>query len=206
MYLTPDSGSEEDVICRVFSLPAFLWPYIWGALFDLVDYEKWEEHGDMTVEEAAAAFYDFYYNPQECMIGAITPIARDTVPNTHLLCDGATYLKADYPALYAILSPSLIIDANSFTVPDLRGAFVFGDGNGRTIGDTGGAEAHTLTIAEMPAHDHGYTSAVPAVTTVVIPDEPSAIPSPATTLPAGGNQAHNNMPPFYVVKYAIHAK
>jgi len=48
--------------------------------------------------------------------------------------------------------------------PDLRGRFILGSGTGsgltsRTHGDTGGSETHTLTINEMPAHNHDMESA-----------------------------------------------
>lgn len=185
-------------------MPDFLWPFVWGALFDLVDDEQWEEHGNLTPEETAALFYDFYYNPKG-MLGAIIPLVG-TLPDYMLLCDGTTYQRVDYPTLYDALDPALIVDANTFKVPDLRGKFLLGDGNGRVIADTGGAETHTLTESEMPVHSHGYESAVPSLTTIVVPDEPSAVPAPATTAPAGGNQPHNNMPPYYVLKYAIFAK
>ena len=48
--------------------------------------------------------------------------------------------------------------------PDLRGRFILGSGTGsgltsRTHGDTGGHETHTLTINEMPAHNHTMDTA-----------------------------------------------
>lgn len=39
--------------------------------------------------------------------------------------------------------------------PDLRGRFVYGAGGSYAVGATGGEETHTLTIAEMPSHNHG---------------------------------------------------
>ncbi len=49
--------------------------------------------------------------------------------------------------------------ASGIRTPDLRGRFLMGAGAGtgltpRTTGDTGGEEAHALSLAEMPAHDH----------------------------------------------------
>jgi len=45
--------------------------------------------------------------------------------------------------------------------PDLRGRFVLGSGKGenlteRKINDKGGFETHTLTIEEIPTHDHNF--------------------------------------------------
>lgn len=41
--------------------------------------------------------------------------------------------------------------------PDLRGRFVLGSGRNRKVGDKDGAEQYTLTIAQMPTHNHGGT-------------------------------------------------
>ena len=48
----------------------------------------------------------------------------------------------------------------TFVLPDLRGRTPIGIGTGtgltaRTLGSAGGAETHTLTVSEMPAHAHG---------------------------------------------------
>ena len=43
--------------------------------------------------------------------------------------------------------------------PDLRDRFIVGAGNEYDVGDTGGEASHTLTIDEMPSHNHyGSTS------------------------------------------------
>lgn len=38
--------------------------------------------------------------------------------------------------------------------PDLRDKFVLGSGAKYSVGDTGGAEEVTLTVAQMPSHNH----------------------------------------------------
>lgn len=132
------------------------------------------------------------------MIGQIIIWPSTDLPEGVLLCDGSPFDTDFYPELHAVLGND--------ELPDLRGRFVLGEGNGHTIGQTGGSETHTLTIAEMPTHSHGYTSALPSLSTIVVPDEPSAVPGPGTTAPEGGNQPHNNMPPYYVLVYGIIAK
>lgn len=42
--------------------------------------------------------------------------------------------------------------------PDLRNRFIVGAGNEYTVGNTGGSETVTLTIAQMPSHRHSFSS------------------------------------------------
>lgn len=103
--------------------------------------------------------------------------------------------------------------------PDLRGRFVLGAGAGvaaglteRTIGQTGGAETHTLTVAEMPAHNHptvvgtvGYSASwnSSAEATKAPGQGRNNANQTQGSAMAGGGQAHNNMPPFYVLAYLM---
>lgn len=84
----------------------------------------------------------------------------------------------------------------------IENRFLFGAGNWYAAGDTGGEATHTLTVDEMPSHNHtvprggnsfgtkthGYTSTGTLFTSA--DDRMSAV---------GGGQAHNNMPPYLVV-------
>jgi len=56
-----------------------------------------------------------------------------TIPSGWALCDGAN------------------------GTPDLRDRFVVGAGSSYSVGATGGENIHTLTVAEMPSHNHTYT-------------------------------------------------
>ncbi len=67
----------------------------------------------------------------------------------------------DKPQGWALCDGTVV---NGFRTPDLRGRFVLGAGAGagltdRAVGQTGGAERHVLTEAELPAHAHSIPSA-----------------------------------------------
>ena len=96
--------------------------------------------------------------------GAVVSFAGTTAPAGWLICDGSLVSRATYPALFAAIGVTFGAgDGNTtFALPDLRGRTVLGVGQGagltaRTLGDTFGAETHTLTINEMPSHNHGVT-------------------------------------------------
>ena len=104
----------------------------------------------------------------------------------------------------------------SFNIPDMRGRIGVGSGNGsgllaKTLGTTGGAESHTLTVDEMPAHDHGGSTGstnaalIGSTTTASIAGhEVADNGSHSHTIPSqGGGSAHNNMQPYVVLRYLI---
>ena len=95
--------------------------------------------------------------------------------------------------------------------PDLRGRFITGSGDGpgltnRTLGTTGGAETVTLTEAQMPSHAHGYyqpSSAWPPGDHGGRSQNVWRSMEPAGTDARGGNQPHDNMPPYYALAYIM---
>lgn len=112
----------------------------------------------------------------------------DTIPPGWALCDGTK------------------------NTPDLRERFIVGaggnnpdvPGSGYTKGLVGGENQHTLIIAEMPSHTHsfyaphkggggtkgGYTEVQPRGGTT-------------TTGSTGGNQPHENRPPYYALAFIM---
>lgn len=154
------------------------------------------------------------------LIGVILPYASTDPPEGTLACDGSTYLRVDYPTLYATIDSVFIIDADSFAVPDLRGKVIIGANVDHSIGDVGGAETVTLTTSEMPSHTHTNTphahtevTALPSVVTVGAgAPVPSAVPGAGITGTSGvvidntgGDGDHENMQPYLTLKYCIGA-
>lgn len=69
-----------------------------------------------------------------------------------------------------------------------------------TLLETGGEKTHTLTVPEMPSHDHAYntvlnTSGGSGASFDVIDNGSNG----STTTATGGGQAHNNLQPYLVV-------
>ena len=101
--------------------------------------------------------------------GAIFLFAGKHVPDGWLICNGAAVNRSTYADLFRVIGTTYGVGNGSttFNVPDLRGRFPLGrDDMGDTsanrvtaaaadrLGGSGGAETHTLTTAEMPAHNH----------------------------------------------------
>jgi microcystin-dependent protein len=103
--------------------------------------------------------------------------------------------------------------------PDLRNRFVVGahsDGqSGVTFnadtgaisgnyspGNTGGEVAHQLTVAEMPAHSHPY-AANRGGSDYGGSNPANGSPNNGVTSNTGGNDYHENRPPYYALAYIM---
>ena len=128
-------------------------------------------------------------------VGAIMMYAGSTAPAGWLLCDGTT--TASYGALAAIVG--------QYT-PDLRNRFIVGAGSTYSAGATGGEATVTLTVDQMPSHSHSWDRQDASV-------DQGYRPWPASnndcnlnvvqTGSAGGDQPHNNLPPYYAMVFII---
>ena len=86
----------------------------------------------------------------------------------------------------------------------ISGRFLFSTDSNHSVDSTGGEEKHTLTENEMPSHNHNYdkfnyNGCITCNNTgsYIIPfRNDSNFQSSNTTGYKGGNQAHNNMPPY----------
>jgi len=139
------------------------------------------------------------------LVGVILPHVMGSLTGLAMLpCDGASYAREDWPLLYEAIDPIYRVDSDNFRVPDLRERFPYGQGGGLDLDDFGGETEHTLSLDEMPAHNHSEITAVPAVAGIgVDAPVPSATVSAGVTGSAGLGQSHNNMPPYRVLRFAI---
>lgn len=167
-------------------------------------------------------------NAQNNYLGEIKIFAGNFAPVGWAFCDGSLLPINQNQALFSLLGTTYGGNGTTtFALPDLRGRFPLNAGTGpnltaRNLGDVGGLETQTLTVAQMPAHTHGAVMAVDS--TVATTDRPqsalparnaSATPSYGTTAnaatassavvisSAGGGQPHPIMPPFECVNFII---
>ena len=104
--------------------------------------------------------------------------------------------------------PSTLFSGTSWE--KLEGRFLLGSDSTYKPGSTGGEATHTLTYNEMPKHTHPMYSYNPGGEGTWTPDEGSYLVDSVTDNKntwwarlamgyAGGDAAHNNMPPYLVV-------
>lgn len=165
-------------------------------------------------------------------VGSVTAFAGEHVPAGWLLCDGATHSKAQYPALAAVLGATGT--GTSFNVPDMRGRFPLGAGRNRAntssywgtaaagqvdmpLGEYAGEYEHTLTVDQMPNHNHGvystsskwvngagiYASNVGAGSGWEIVSNWASNANFLDTRKVGGGKAFKSMPPYYSMNFII---
>ncbi len=133
----------------------------------------------------------------------------DSVPSGWALCDGAN------------------------GTPDLRGRFIVGAGSSGsqyTVGSTGGVDSVILDINQMPTHNHvvSDTGHIHPLSITLESGNSGAFPPPGaqwggnsdfgnktyngdtaisyaniTCGDAGGNQAHENRPPYFALCYIM---
>ena len=93
-------------------------------------------------------------------ISEIRWVAFHFAPAGWAFCDGQILQVSDNVALFSVLGATYGGDGrNTFGLPEVRGRTVLPAGTGtglsnRNLGSRGGQENVTLTIPEMPSHDH----------------------------------------------------
>lgn len=115
----------------------------------------------------------------------------------------AQIVNTIYPVGSIYISTAAANPADLFTGTQweaIQGRFLLAASTSHPAGQMDGEETHTLTINEMPSHTHQITFANAALAAG------SARRTPQThdqdrmeTMPTGGGQPHNNMPPYLAV-------
>lgn len=153
----------------------------------------------------------------EPFLGEIKIISWNFAPKGWAFCSGQFLPINQNQALFSLLGTMYGGNGQTtFALPDLRGRVPIHIGNGFTQGERSGQESHTLTISEMPAHNH-IVNALNTVAATSNPDSnflatnasalynttPNTSLSAATITNAGGSQPHENRQPFTVLNFIV---
>lgn len=138
-------------------------------------------------------------------------------PKGWALCNGQLLPINQNQALFSLLGTTYGGDGRiNFGLPNLQGRTAMHMGSGHTLGELGGEQAHTLSIAEIPTHTHTATGTTTAGNSPIPTNnflgkadntygQPITLTSlqPGTVAAVGGSQAHLNMQPFLVLNFCI---
>lgn len=136
-------------------------------------------------------------------IGSVVLYAGGTLPDGFLWCDGASYDTTDYSLLFDAIGYLFGGAGANFNVPDISELFPIGVGGSLSLADIGGENEHTLTVDEVPGHDHSIHSHLVGLAQL---GAGSVVDTPGlggNTGGAGGGMAHNNMPPYIAMNFII---
>lgn len=133
-------------------------------------------------------------------IGTILDHAGNSTPSGFLDCNGANVSRVTYVGLFAVLGTiwGAGDGSTTFGLPDARRRVSVGFGGsgtgvlGNSVGNTGGAETHTLTQAELPTN---------AIVSIGANSDQGASGSTGR----GSGSAHNIIQPSMVVQKIIKA-
>jgi len=164
-------------------------------------------------------------------VGSILPYAGANAPAGWLLCDGRQYSQKQYCELYDVIQDRYgsADSSDNFRVPNLCGRFPVGSGGGYNLGRQGGEERVALEVQHLPNHTHGvndpghshtYDDWQGGNTQELDNDDFDRVGHPYVSgwdhsratnhvytgiqvNTTGGNQPHENCPPFLALNFII---
>lgn len=166
-------------------------------------------------------------------VGTVMMWAGNSTPAGWLVADGSCISKTTYAALYTAIGdqfslgrPGVECSGGNFGLPDLRGRVPMGSGSGqltqfatltpRTAGNYFGAETVTLTVTEMPSHNHNLVSSANILLYAFgagatgrnglgVTAGTNSTATRLTTETTGAGRPFSALPPIYVVNFIINA-
>jgi microcystin-dependent protein len=147
-------------------------------------------------------------------------------PKGWAFCNGQLMPISQNTALFSLLGTIYGGDGKTnFALPNIQGSAVMHPDQGQGLsnhdeGETGGAEAVTVLVSEMPLHTHtlrgnnaagdnptpgGNTLARPGTTNIYQQNSSANLVQMAQQAlpPAGGDLPHNNMQPYLTLNFCI---
>lgn len=154
----------------------------------------------------------------EPFLSEIRIMSFEFAPKGWALANGQLLPINQNQALFSLLGTTFGGDGRvNFALPDLRGRTPIHVGSGHTLGERGGEQAHTLSIAELPTHTHvaqgvnvagtltgpGNNSLANAATAAYGAAQALVAMNAGSVTNTGGSQAHLNMQPFLTLSFCI---
>jgi microcystin-dependent protein len=143
-------------------------------------------------------------------------------PAGWMFCEGQLLPISENETLFNLIGTTYGGDGQStFALPDLRGRFPVHQGNGFILAQTGGEEEVTLTVNQIPSHQHvplcnsaagtlsSPTNAIWSAASTgnqIYADPPNpytATMHPQAIGPTGGSQPHTNFAPYLCINFII---
>ena len=163
----------------------------------------------------------------EAYIAEIRLFAGNFAPRGWMSCEGQLLSIAQNTALFSLLGTTYGGNGvNTFALPDFRGRSAVGQGQGPGLspyveGQTGGAETVTLSTNQLPAHNHALTAnsnttnmsantagnylngKTESGESTISSGSALVTLNPASVGATGGNQPHENRPPYLSMFFII---
>jgi microcystin-dependent protein len=152
-------------------------------------------------------------------IGEIRMFGGNFAPAGWAFCEGQLIPISENDALFTLIGTTYGGDGQeTFALPDLRGRLPIHQGNGFVLAQTGGVESVTLTVQQIPIHNHAFlgTSSnandANAVNNVVaqatagfpyLNAAPTVPMAPQSIGSTGGSQPHDNFQPYLCINFII---
>jgi len=150
-------------------------------------------------------------------MGEVKIISWNFPPKGWAFCNGQFLPINQNQALFSLLGTTYGGNGQTtFALPDLRGRAPVHFGQGIVLGEAAGQTAHTITMSEMPAHNHipmantaapnqgnpggNYWATLAGSYSTSSPDN---VMNAGSVTPLGGSQPHQNMQPYLVVNFII---
>ena len=157
-------------------------------------------------------------------MGTIVPYGGESAPQGWLMCNGNSVNSTNYQDLFNVIGHTYGGSGDNFNLPDLEGRVPVGKNTDtfNALGKTGGEEKHTLSIGEMPSHNHDITESehshdIPVRDGTSMGHVGTGNAKQSKTYHTGGSKtnitinnkgdgnAHNNLQPYLVINYIIKA-
>lgn len=157
-------------------------------------------------------------------VGEIRIFAGNFPPVGWLFCDGQLLAIAENETLFQLIGTTYGGDGEStFALPNLQSRIPIHQGTGPfgttyTLAEMAGVEEVTLTVQQMPNHNHALLASQDPGTEIspaggvlaagggvnIFRPGPGVSPMNAqAVVPAGASQPHDNMHPFICINYII---